>query len=46
MISRTLASAALAGLLFALDFVVLVLFLNPDFSLGRDGLPVLTRLLY
>lgn len=45
MIPRTLASAALAGLLFALDFVVLVLFLNPDFSLGRDGLAVLTCLL-
>lgn len=45
MIFRTLGSAALAGLLFALDLVVLVLFLNPGFSLGRDGLPVLGCLL-
>lgn len=45
MILRSLASAALAGLLFALDFVILVLYLNPDFSLGRDGLAVLTCLL-
>ncbi len=45
MIHRTLASAALAGLLFALDMVVLVLFLNPEVSLRRDGIAVLTRLL-
>jgi len=45
MILRSLGSAALAGLLFALDLVVLVLFLNPGFSLGRDGLPVLGCLL-
>jgi predicted AlkP superfamily phosphohydrolase/phosphomutase len=45
MILRSLGSAALAGLLFALDLVVLVLFLNPGFSLGQNGLPVLGCLL-
>lgn len=45
MMPRTLASAAAAALVFALDFVVLVLYLNPTASLARDGLAVLAYLL-
>jgi len=37
MLLRTLASAALASLVFAADVVLLTLFLNPEVRLGREA---------
>jgi len=46
MTLRTLQSAALASLIFATDFCVLTMFLNPEVTLRRDGIGLLEALFF